>query len=127
MNKLLNVHKTVLASTLLVGLFLPYGAGVSGQEELLNELTAVEASKNLELPGVEDQNTMAEQGRYLVQLLGCASCHTDGALVGKPDPKLMLAGSSIGIAYTNPMVNDFPVRFPGDASHHSAEAGVAPS
>ncbi|MEO1080698.1 MAG: cytochrome c [Pseudomonadota bacterium] len=108
MHRLLNVHKTVLASTLLVGLILPYGAGVSGQEELLDELTEVEASKNLELPGVEDQNTMAEQGRYLVQLLGCASCHTDGALVGKPDPKLMLAGSSIGIAYTNPMVNDFP-------------------
>ena len=109
MSKATNARCGVLTTALLLGLItVPYSSGVSAQDDPLSGMTEVEASKNLELPGVEDQNRMAEQGRYLVQLLGCASCHTDGALIGKPDPKLMLAGSSIGIAYTNPMVNDFP-------------------
>ena len=50
-----------------------------------------------------------EQGRYLVSLLGCGSCHTDGALVGKPDAGRLLAGSRIGIAWSNPL----EVRNPG--------------
>lgn len=74
----------------------------------LKGMTAVEASKDLELPSREDDDEMVQRGRYLVQLLGCASCHTDGALIGQPDASKTLAGSSIGIAYTNPMVNDFP-------------------
>ena len=44
-----------------------------------------------------------DHGRYLVGLLGCGSCHTDGALVGAPVPGRELAGSSIGIAYSNPL------------------------
>ncbi len=96
------------SSALVLAMAALFSLAITAQDDPLRGMTEVEASKNLDLPGVEDQNRMAEQGRYLVQLLGCASCHTDGALVGKPDPKLMLAGSSIGIAYTNPMVNDFP-------------------
>ncbi len=46
---------------------------------------------------------MVDRGRYMVGLLGCGSCHTDGALVGAPVPGRELAGSSIGIAYSNPM------------------------
>jgi mono/diheme cytochrome c family protein len=73
----------------------------------LKGMTAVEASKGLALPegGADDA---AMKGKYLVGLLGCASCHTDGALIGKPDPSKTLAGSSIGIAYSNPMTNEFP-------------------
>lgn len=48
------------------------------------------------------------RGRYLVGLLGCGSCHTDGALVGAPDSDRLLAGSSTGIAYSSPFVDDFP-------------------
>jgi len=44
-----------------------------------------------------------DRGQYMVGLLGCGSCHTDGALVGAPVPGRELAGSSIGIAYSNPM------------------------
>lgn len=44
-----------------------------------------------------------ERGRYLVELLGCGSCHTEGALVGEPRMDRWLAGSSVGVAYTNPM------------------------
>lgn len=48
------------------------------------------------------------RGRYLVGLLGCGSCHTDGSLVGAPNPDRLLAGSSTGIAYTSPFVDDNP-------------------
>ena len=74
----------------------------------LQGMTAVEASKGLALPPGSNDAPTITQGRYLVGLLGCASCHTDGALIGKPDPAKTLAGSSIGIAYSNPMANIYP-------------------
>lgn len=43
------------------------------------------------------------RGRYLVELIGCATCHTDGALIGEPRFERWLAGSRIGIAYSNPL------------------------
>jgi hypothetical protein len=43
------------------------------------------------------------RGRYLVELLGCGACHTDGAFEGAPDMDRLLAGSQTGIAYTNPL------------------------
>lgn len=49
-----------------------------------------------------------ERGRYLVTLLGCGSCHTDGALLGNPDLERLLAGSSIGIATSNPLEQPDP-------------------
>lgn len=49
-----------------------------------------------------------ERGEYLVELLGCGSCHTDGALEGVPDFDRALAGSGIGIAFSNPMGNQRP-------------------
>ena len=84
------------------------GTASAGPKDPLKGMTAVEASKDLELPSKEDDDATVQRGRYLVQLLGCASCHTDGALIGQPDAQKTLAGSSIGIAYTNPMVNEFP-------------------
>lgn len=48
------------------------------------------------------------RGRYLVGLLGCGSCHTDGALVGDPDSNRLLAGSGTGIAYTSPFRDSNP-------------------
>ena len=49
-----------------------------------------------------------ERGQYLVTLLGCGSCHTDGALVGQPDAGRSLAGSRVGIATSNPMQTSLP-------------------
>ena len=49
-----------------------------------------------------------KRGEYLVELLGCGSCHTDGALEGAPKMKRSLAGSRIGIAYSNPMGDKNP-------------------
>ena len=45
--------------------------------------------------------TELQRGQYLVELLACASCHTDGQLINDPNTDRNLAGSSVGIAYTN--------------------------
>ena len=42
------------------------------------------------------QSELLERGRYLAQIMDCGGCHTEGALIGQPDPKLDLAGSTIG-------------------------------
>ena len=49
-----------------------------------------------------------ERGKYLVELLACESCHTDGALEGVPDSNRSLAGSGIGIAYSSPLGAENP-------------------
>lgn len=41
------------------------------------------------------------RGAYLVQLLGCGRCHTEGHLTGNVGTAPHLAGSRIGIAYTS--------------------------
>lgn len=38
------------------------------------------------------------RGEYLSRIMDCGGCHTGGALVGQPDPRLHLAGSGIGFA-----------------------------
>jgi len=49
--------------------------------------------------------TAAEQGvqrgEYLVNLLGCGRCHTEGYLLGQSASGPHLAGSRVGIAYTD--------------------------
>ncbi|HEX6259917.1 MAG TPA: hypothetical protein VFZ51_04620 [Woeseiaceae bacterium] len=55
----------------------------------------------------EDREALA-RGRYLVELLGCGACHTDGALLGEANMERWLAGSRVGIAYTNPMEYERP-------------------
>ena len=42
-----------------------------------------------------DPGTLA-RGQYLAAIMDCGGCHTGGALIGKPDPALALAGSQIG-------------------------------
>lgn len=55
-----------------------------------------------------DMRGLIERGKYMVEVLGCGTCHSAGALDGVPDPSLSLAGSKTGIAYTNPMGDDKP-------------------
>lgn len=40
-----------------------------------------------------------DRGAYLVTILGCGGCHTEGALLGQPAGE-WLAGSTMGVAYT---------------------------
>jgi mono/diheme cytochrome c family protein len=42
------------------------------------------------------QDAALERGRYLATIMDCGGCHTEGALIGQPDPKLEYAGSTIG-------------------------------
>ena len=42
------------------------------------------------------EDALVARGRYLAQIMDCGGCHTDGALIGQPNPELFLAGSSIG-------------------------------
>ena len=51
---------------------------------------------------------LVDRGKYLTGLLGCGSCHTNGALIGVPDNTQLLAGSDVGIAYSNPMAESNP-------------------
>ena len=38
------------------------------------------------------------RGAYLAAIMDCGGCHTGGALAGRPDPALRLAGSDIGFS-----------------------------
>lgn len=39
---------------------------------------------------------LVKRGEYLARIMDCQGCHTGGALAGKPDPALHLAGSPVG-------------------------------
>jgi mono/diheme cytochrome c family protein len=55
----------------------------------------------LSLPGAAAaRDRAAERGEYLVNLLGCGRCHTEGYLTGDAAAGPHLAGSRVGIAYT---------------------------
>lgn len=61
-------------------------------------------------PGLSapDDRERALRGEYLVELLGCGACHTDGALLGEPRMDRALAGSRVGIAWSNPLGDEYP-------------------
>lgn len=46
--------------------------------------------------GVAEANERLERGRYLVEIMDCAGCHTPGVFLGKPDVTRMLGGSEVG-------------------------------
>ncbi len=65
-----------------------------------------------------------QRGRYLVELLGCSACHTDGALIGEANLDRWLAGSSIGIAHSDPLRVERPgVVFPANLTP-DVETGI---
>lgn len=80
----------------------------------LDDYAEVDAVTILDAPSPVAGNFAPEhlyqvrRGEYLVELLGCGACHTDGALEGAPQIDRALAGSSIGIAFTNPLGTDTP-------------------
>ncbi len=76
--------------------------------EELTPVTDIDAPASDSGKATSYSNEQVSRGKYLVGLLGCAVCHTDGALVGKPDMSMRLAGSTVGIAYTNPLAEQSP-------------------
>lgn len=100
----------------LVAVLLVAGACATPENPLddyeqLNATTIFEAPPSTGA-GATNRETV-DHGKYLVELLGCGACHTEGALVGEANMHRWLAGSSVGIAYTNPMERGRPgVVFP---------------
>ena len=76
---------------------------VLDEYEELDATTEVDAPSPIPGSYSPDNRDAIEQGKYMVGLLGCGVCHTDGALAGAPDREKPLAGSRTGIAYTNPL------------------------
>jgi mono/diheme cytochrome c family protein len=78
----------------------------------LKDYQEVNAVTILDAPtptGIAPENrALVARGEYLVELLGCGTCHTDGALLGEPVMSRSLAGSGVGIAYTSPLENRNP-------------------
>ena len=90
-------------------LLLP--AACSTPRNPLGNFEPVEATTIIEAPAAQSSPAdprIVEHGRYLVGLLGCESCHTDGALLGTPRMDRQLAGSDVGIAYSNPLKQPRP-------------------
>jgi len=82
--------------------------------EALTPTTMMEAPDGDPAAAGQDPEAAAH-GKYLVVLLGCGACHTDGALVGQPRQDRRLAGSQVGIAYSNPLEYENPgVMFPSN-------------
>src|SRR5919112_946756 len=40
--------------------------------------------------------SVIKRGEYLATIMDCGGCHTTGTFLGKPDPKMYLAGSEVG-------------------------------
>ena len=41
---------------------------------------------------------LVERGAYLAAIMDCGGCHTTGALTGRPDAAMQLAGAKVGFA-----------------------------
>ena len=93
-----------IVASLLMG-----GCAAEVPSDLLLDYEKVDATTILDapssLPGTyaPHKRALVAKGEYLVELLGCGACHTDGALIGDPNFERSLAGSQIGIAYANPL------------------------
>ena len=82
--------------------------------DLLERYEEVDATTILDAPSATpgtyapEHRDLVARGEYLVELLGCGACHTDGALAGDPDFERSLAGSQTGLAYTDPLGEKHP-------------------
>lgn len=47
-------------------------------------------------PLVAADSAKVKRGEYLANIMDCGGCHTTGALIGKPDPAMHVAGSTVG-------------------------------
>lgn len=110
-----------------LALLLPVAAAhAQDPESYLDDYLPVDNALVVDVPeavqSADDPDV--KRGRYLVSLLGCASCHTDGALLGAPDSDRSLAGSRVGIAISDPMRDRYPaIVYPPNITPHD-ETGI---
>ncbi|WDE02944.1 cytochrome C [Thalassomonas viridans] len=92
--------------------------------ELLEPTTMLSAPEPVVLTERYYSKEQVKHGKYMVELLGCSTCHTDGALVGTPNLRRLLAGSRTGIAFSDPLTQSNPgVVFPGNLTS-DPETGI---
>ena len=107
------VFKKSVPITVVV-MILAFASACATRYNPLDDYQELEPATILEAPQPDAERAVSydplqvSKGKYLVELLGCGSCHTDGALVGKPNFSKSLAGSRVGIAYTNPLQQKHP-------------------
>lgn len=106
--------RRILDLSCLAILTILVGCAVEEAYDPLQDYEEVNAVTILDAPSAAagrfapaDRDTVY-RGEYLVELLGCGACHTEGALSGAPDQSLALAGSYVGIAYSNPLGERYP-------------------
>ena len=78
-------------------------AACTGTYDPTDDYESVEPVTMMSAPAARSLGASSDavkRGHYLVELVGCGTCHTDGALVGKPRMDRWLAGSQVGIAYS---------------------------
>ena len=99
-------NKPMMRSLLLTFAVLLFTACAT-PEDPLDDLVEIDAATLFDAPPVtaatRANKEAVDRGKYLIELLGCGACHTDGALSGVPNMQAWLAGSRIGIAYNNPI------------------------
>lgn len=116
--------KTLVPLTLLLVLSPPLRS--QDATGYLDDYLPVENALVVDVPEAVSNadNPDVQRGRYLVSLLGCASCHTDGALLGAPDNERSLAGSRVGIAISDPMRDRYPaIIYPPNITPHD-DSGI---
>lgn len=97
------------ARILMIAAVLVAACASETPTDLLQDYEEVDAKTILDAPSAipgtyaPERRGLVARGEYLVELLGCGACHTDGALAGDPDFERSLAGSQTGIAYTDPL------------------------
>jgi len=94
--------------------FLVAGCATEAPYDPLDDYEELDSATAIDAPGPEagryapiDQD-MIDRGEYLVELLACGSCHTNGAFDGVPDLSRPLAGSDTGIAWSSPLQSAYP-------------------
>lgn len=121
--------KGIASMSVIAGL-VAGGCATDAETELLHRQEEVNATTVIDAPSpmpgtyAPENRHIVKRGEYLVELLACGSCHTNGALIGEPDMDRPLAGSRTGIAYTNPLgVKNPGVIFPPNITPES-ETGI---
>jgi len=99
---------SAVAAVITAGCTTTQTAGPIDRYEELNPATDLQAPAPDQERARQYDPEIVAHGRYLVQLLGCGTCHTDGALIGEPTDRHPLSGSTIGIAYSDPLKHDRP-------------------
>lgn len=102
-----SIMKILLAAAIFVALLV-----TCASPNPLEEYRELEPSTVLQHPKAlksdEYPAEVLERGQYMTKLLRCGACHTDGALAGIPNSDRLMAGSSVGIAFTNPLDDSRP-------------------